>query len=71
MTVLTATERDAIRAARDNALRAEFARKRGRVTSGAPVTLHEVCYEAARGDPLLALDLAVSAHQTIRAAGTD
>jgi hypothetical protein len=65
VSALTADQRATIAAARNQARRAALARER--ITPTAPAgRIDELCYDAARGDWLLAIDAAVTVHQTLR-----
>ena len=65
MSALTAAQRATIAAARNEARRAALAREG--VTPTAPAgRIDELCFDAARGDWLIAIDLAVTAHETLR-----
>jgi len=70
VSALTAEQRALIAAARSEARRSALARER--ITPVAPAgRISELCFDAARGDFLLALDLAVTAHETLRQAEPD
>jgi hypothetical protein len=65
VSALTADQRAKIATARNEARRSALARER--ITPTAPVgRVNELCFDAARGDWLIALDLGVTAHAALR-----